>query len=233
MTDQGAYDIEDDDDDGDAPKPAAPAPARRVPAPPAKAARASSAPAVDSGDEDDDGDDSLPPPIARETDPKLWWIVAGASIALLLVSYLAGARALAPIEIASDGSTVIRELGFGSRLAGFARVVVFAPLAGLSVLFGVACVAFLEQRPFGHAPSLVARCAAIAAIGMLTWLAPVEIRFLKNSINALGPPLVAGLLSMPLFRLAPREAGLVTAFSVIGLLLLTLFAHVIVWAVAG
>ena len=229
MTSQGAYDIEDDDDDR---KPAPPPPptARRI---------ASSQPAVGTvghaGEEedDDDGDDSLPPPIARESDPRLWWIIAGAALAFLLVSYLAGARSLAPIEVASDGSTVIRELGFGSRLAGFARVVVFAPLAALSILFGVACVAFLEQRPFGHAPSLLARCAAIAAIGMLTWLAPVEIRFLKNSINALGPPLVAGLLSMPLFRLAPREAGLVTAFSVIGLLLLTIFAHVIVWAVGG
>jgi len=233
MSDQGTYDIEDDDDDDRS--------AARQPPPPAARQVRTDAPnrAKDAGEgerdreDEDDADGSLPPPIARPSNPRMWWIIAGASIGFLLISYLAGARALAPIEVASDGSTAIRELGFGARMAGFARVVVFAPLATLSILFGVACVAFLEQRPFGDAPSLVARCAAIAAIGMLTWLAPIEIRFLKHTMNALGPPLVAGLLSMPLFRLAPREAGLVTAFSVIGLLLLTIFAHVIVWAVGG
>jgi len=228
MTDHGTYDIE-DDDDGGARSAAKPPAARRV------AVSQGDARGDETGDETDDemSDGSLPPPIARPSNPRMWWIIAGAAIGFLLISYLAGARALAPIEIASDGSTAIRELGFGARMAGFARVVVFSPLATLSILFGVACVAFLEQRPFGDAPSLVARCAAIAAIGMLTWLAPIEIRFLKHTMNALGPPLVAGLLSMPLFRLAPREAGLVTAFSVIGLLLLTIFAHVIVWAVGG
>lgn len=228
MTDHGTYDIE-DDDDGGARSAAKPPAARRV------AVSQGGARGDETGDETDDemSDGSLPPPIARPSNPRMWWIIAGAAIGFLLISYLAGARALAPIEIASDGSTAIRELGFGARMAGFARVVVFSPLATLSILFGVACVAFLEQRPFGDAPSLVARCAAIAAIGMLTWLAPIEIRFLKHTMNALGPPLVAGLLSMPLFRLAPREAGLVTAFSVIGLLLLTIFAHVIVWAVGG
>ena len=68
---------------------------------------------------------------------------------------------------------------------------------------------------------------------MLAWLAPVEIRFLKNSINLLGPPLIAGILTIPVFRLDVRDAGLMTGFSVLGIGVLTLFANVIVWAVVA
>lgn len=207
MAENNTYDIEDDDDD-------------------ATPASTTGARAVQAEDEDSEElDDDLPPPISAPGDSKPWLVTAGVCTALLAISWLAGVQALAPI----DGS----EFGFGTRIAGFARTLVFLPLATLAIGFGVLSLAFIRQRPIGDAPALLARCAAIASIGMLAWLAPVEVRVLKNTIHVIGPPLVAGLLTIPVFRLHPRDAGLVTGFTVLGLVLLTLFALVIVWAVGA
>lgn len=214
MADNQTYDIEDDDGHAAAQGAAKPAAAPSQPA------------SQDEGD-----DDHLPPPLSRETNPKPWLVAAACAAAVLLIAWLAGARPLATVEASHDGVAVIAELGFGARLIGFARTLVFLPLATLSLLFGALSLAFVRQRPIGDGVGLVARCAAIAAIGMLAWLAPVEIRFLKNSINLLGPPLIAGMLAIPVFRLDVRDAGLMTGFSVLGIGILTLFANVIVWAV--
>lgn len=222
MADNQTYDIADDDDDTPARAPSAAQPAAAKPAP------ASTAESDDGGD-----DDHLPPPLSSETNPKLWLIAAACAAAVLLIAWLAGARPLAPVEPSADGVAVIGELTFGARLIGFARTLVFLPLATLSLVFGALCMAFIRQRPIGDGIGLFARCAAIAAIGMLAWLAPVEIRFLKNSINLLGPPLIAGILTIPVFRLDVRDAGLMTGFSVLGIGVLTLFANVIVWAVVA
>lgn len=226
MANDQTYDIDDDDDE---PKPAAPI-ARR----PAKAAPdAGVAGAGGGGDHDDDDDDDLlPPPLSPETNVRVWLVVAGVATAFLAVSWLAGARALAPIEATADGS-VVRELGFGARLVGLARTLVFLPLSTLAIGFGVLSLAFVRQRPIGDGIALLARCAAIAAIGMLAWLVPVEVRFLKQMVNVMGPPLTAGALAMPVFKLDVRDAGLVVGFTVLGVTLLTLFALVIVWAVGA
>ena len=184
----------------------------------------------------DDESAHLPPVISAETNATPWWVIAGATTAVLCVAWIAGASALAPIETTGDapgaGAAAV-QLGIGARFAGVARTLVFLPLASLALVFGVLALAFVRQRPLGDVPMLLARCAAIAAIGMLAWLVPTEIRFLKQSLNVLGPPLLAGGLTMPMFRLGPRDAALATGFSVLGLLLLTLFALVIVWAVGA
>lgn len=189
-------------------------------------------PAADDAVDNDD-DSLLPPPISRAADPKLWLIVAGACTLVLAVSWLAGVKALAPMQEGRDGGVVFADMGFAQRLAGLARTLVFLPLASCAIVFGTLAMAFLNQRPLGDIPALFARCAAIASIGMLVWLAPVEIRFLKQTINVLGPPLVAGILAMPIFRIKPRDAAMLTGFSVLGLLILTLAASVVVWAVGA
>lgn len=224
MADNETYDIADDDES------ATPQPTRARPAPKPDAAQRDSAEVDADGD---DEDDLLPPPLSRETNPKPWFVAAACAAGVLLIAWLAGARPLAPIDIGGDGESVVRELTLGPRLIGFARTLVFLPLATLAVTFGVLALAFVRQRPIGDGLGLLARCAAIAAIGMLAWLAPVEIRVLKNSINFLGPPLIAATLSMPLFRIDPRDAGLVAGFSVLGLGILALFANVVVWAIGS
>lgn len=220
MTDNQTYDIADDDDGAPASAPGAAQPAAAKPAP---------SPSAEEGDDDD----HLPPPLSSETNPRPWLVAAACAAAVLLIAWLAGARPLAPVEPSADGVAVVGDLAFGARLTGFARTLVFLPLATLSLVFGALCMAFIRQRPIGDAIGLLARCAAIAAIGMLAWLAPIEIRFLKNSINLLGPPLIAGILTIPVFRLDVRDAGLMTGFSVLGIGVLTLFANVIVWAVVA
>jgi hypothetical protein len=65
---------------------------------------------------------------------------------------------------------------------------------------------------------------------MLVWLVPSEIRFLKQSLNTLGLPLVAGALAVPLFRLHPRDAAFATVYGLLGMLLLFGSAWVVVWA---
>ena len=238
MADQGTYDIDDDDDTVAGAPAQQPGPIARRTAAQAQATRdaGGGGRGGDGGDNDqsdDDDDELLPPPLSRDGNVKVWFVVAGLAGAVLCVSWLAGARALSPIEATSDGSALVRELGFGQRLAGLARTLVFLPLATIAITFGVLSLAFVRQRPLGDVPMLLARCAAIAAIGMLAWLVPTEIRFLKQTLNVLGPPLAAGALTIPMFRLNPRDAALATGFSVLGLLMLTLFALVIVWAVGA
>lgn len=225
MPDNDPYDIA-DDDERHGTQPAHARPAAPKAAEPQRGG-------VDADDDDDEDDDLLPPPLSRETNPKPWFVAAACAAGVLLIAWLAGARPLAPIDLGGDGESVVRELTFGARLIGFARTLVFLPLATLAVTFGVLALAFVRQRPIGDGLGLLARCAAIAAIGMLAWLAPVEIRVLKNSINFLGPPLIAAALSMPLFRINPRDAGLVAGFSVLGLGILALFANVVVWAIGS
>jgi hypothetical protein len=183
------------------------------------------------GEESDEShDDSLPPPISRPANPKPWLVIAGATTAFLMVAWLAGAPQLVVPEPSSDGSPIIPELGFFERLAGVARTAVYLALATLGGVFGVLCLAFLRQRPVGDVIALFAKVLAIVAIGMLVWLVPSDIRFVKQTLNVLGVPLLAGLCAMPVLRLAPRDAALATAFTMMGMLLLVLVAHTVVWA---
>jgi branched-subunit amino acid transport protein AzlD len=179
---------------------------------------------------DENHDDSLPPPISRPANPKPWLVIAGITTAFLMIAWLAGAPQLVVPEPSSDGSPIIPELGFFERLAGVARTAVYLALATLGGVFGVLCLAFLRQRPVGDFISLFAKVLAIVAIGMLVWLVPSEIRFVKQTLNVLGMPLLAGLCAMPVLRLAPRDAALATAFTMMGMLLLVLVAHTVVWA---
>ena len=248
MTDQGGYEIEDD------PKPnrasasapgSAPgrAPGRAPDHAPNPASATSRADSRDQSghedhheghvDQENEEDDFLPPPIYPEADPKIWFVIGGVCTAMLAISWLAGARQLSPIEYSSDGATLISELHFGQRIAGLARTLVFLPLSTLAIAFGMLALAFVRQRPIGDVVALFARCAAIASIGMLVWLAPIEIRFIKQAINLLGPPLVTGALTIPIFKLSLRDATLTTGYAIMGIVLLTLFALVIVWAVGA
>ena len=244
MTDQGGYEIEDD------PKPnraseSAPgrAPGRAPDHAPNPASAKSRADSRDQSghedhhegheDQENEEDDFLPPPISPEADPKIWFVIGGVCTAMLAISWLAGARQLSPIEYSSDGATLISELRFGQRIAGLARTLVFLPLSTLAIAFGMLALAFVRQRPIGDVVALFARCAAIASIGMLVWLAPIEIRFIKQAINLLGPPLVTGALTIPIFKLSLRDATLTTGYAIMGIVLLTLFALVIVWAVGA
>jgi len=188
----------------------------------------------DVGDHDaeDGDDDSLPPPISRPASAKFWTIVAGSVLAFLLVAWLAGAPQLVVPEPTSDGPPVIRELGFFERLAGMARTIVFLGLATLGGVFGLLSLAFVRQRPVGAVDAMFAKVAAIVAIGMLLWLVPSDIRFVKQILNVIGVPLAAGALAIPVFRLAPRDAALGAGFTMLGMLFLVLLANTVVWAVA-
>jgi hypothetical protein len=98
-------------------------------------------------------------------------------------------------------------------------------------VFGVAALAFVRQRPIGDAVALLAKCAAVAAIALLVRLVPVEIAFVKHSLDFAGPALVALGLLVPVFRLHVRDAGLAIGFTLMGLVLLALSALVVVWAI--
>jgi hypothetical protein len=229
-TDDGTYAIAPDDHA----KPhagASPRDARRV----AAGGRAEDADTDEDGgdhDADDGGDDSLPPPISRPASAKFWTIVAGSVLAFLLVAWLAGAPQLVVPEPTSDGPPIVRELGFFERLAGMARTVVYLGLATLGGVFGLLSLAFVRQRPVGAVDAMFAKVAAIVAIGMLLWLVPSDIRFIKQILNVIGVPLAAGALAIPVFRLAPRDAALCAGFTMLGMLFLVLLANTVVWAVA-
>jgi hypothetical protein len=185
----------------------------------------------EDGSAGDAHDDLLPPPISAEASPKPWVIAGAAATAILCLAWLAGARQLAPLESAGNDGAIYGELTFGERLSGVARTLVFVPLASLALVFGVAALAFVRQRPIGDAVALLAKCAAVAAIALLVRLVPVEIAFVKHSLDFAGPALVALGLLVPVFRLHVRDAGLAIGFTLMGLVLLALSALVVVWAI--
>jgi len=183
--------------------------------------------------EDDVGEDgSLPPPISRSDGARIWLIVAGASTAVLAISWLAGAPPLS-LPVDSGEEAYVPELGLGARLIGLARTLVYLPLATFGATFGFLALAFVRQRPVGHLGALLAKSAAIVSVGMLVWLVPSEVRFVKQILNVAVVPLVAGALAVPVLRLAPRDAALATGFALMGMLLLVLASAVVVWAVGA
>lgn len=196
-----------------------------------EAAGEDEAAAEDEGAGEDD--DELPAPISRESNPRIWTVVAAACIALLVLSWLAGAPQLVIPEPSSGDAVNIPELSFFERLGGIARTLVFLPLATVGAVFGLLTLAFVRQRPVGDVPSLLAKSAALVAMGMLVWLVPSDIRFVKQTLNVLGTPALAGALAIPIFRLTPRDALFATVFTMMGMLLLVLASATVVWAVGA
>lgn len=181
---------------------------------------------------EEEGEGSLPPPISRPASARFWLIAAGSATAFLLVAWIAGAPQLVVPEPTSDGPPIIPELGPFERIAGMLRTVVYLALATLGGAFGLLSLAFVRQRPVGAVGAMFAKVAAIVAVGMLIWLVPSDIRFVKQALNVVGVPLVAGALAIPVFRLSPRDAALGTGFTMMGMLFLVLLANTVVWAVA-
>lgn len=212
------------------PEGATPAPAR-----PPQPARRPSLVDDDSVDEDPaegEVEDTLPPPISAVANPKPWLVGAGVGLGFILLCWLAGVDSLA-LPVPTSTGSVVPELELGDKLGGFARTLVFFPLATLAAVFGILALAFIGQRPVGDVGALFAKCAAVAAAAMLLWLVPTDVRFLKQAINTLGVPLVAGALSIPAFRLAPRDAAVATGFGLLGLALLVLGSATVMWAMGG
>lgn len=187
---------------------------------------------AEDGEEAEEGDGSLPPPISRPASARFWLIAAGSATAFLLVAWIAGAPQLVVPEPTSDGPPVIPELGPFERIAGMLRTLVYLALATLGGAFGLLSLAFVRQRPVGAIGAMFAKVAAIVAFGMLVWLVPSDIRFVKQALNVVGVPLVAGALAIPAFRISPRDAALGTGFTMMGMLFLVLLANTVVWAVA-
>lgn len=213
-----------------------PAARARTPATSAPQRAPAQKPLLDSADESADADaldadteGSLAPPISREANPQLWLVVAGVCLALIAISFLAGAPQLS-LPVPTEEGTRVPELGFLERVVGIARTVVYMPLATLAAVFGILCLAFVRQRPVGDVAAMFAKCAAIVGVGMLVWLVPSDIRIVKQLLNVLGAPILAGAMSVPLFRLSPRDAAVATMCSVVGMMLLVLTAMVVVWA---
>ena len=208
--------------------------ARPAGAPSDSPARRSSLVDDDSVDEDapaadDDGDD-LPPPISAEANPKPWLVAGGAALGFVLLAWLAGVDSLA-IPIPTSTGTVVPELELGDRIGGFIRTLVFFPLATLAAAFGMLGLAFIDQRPVGDVGALFAKCGAVVAFALVLWLVPIDIRFVKQVVNTLGVPLVAGAIAVPVFRLTPRDAAVATGLALLGMALLVLGSLTVVWAV--
>ena len=179
---------------------------------------------VEAESEDEGG--SLPPPISRPAPAQPWLVIAAVCAALLFLSWLAGAPQLSLPD--ADGN--IAELGFGERLNGIARTAIHLPLAMLAAVIGLCALAFVRQRPIGAPAPLFAKSLAIVCLASLLWLVPSDVRMLKQGLNVVGVPLVAGVIAIPVFRLHPRDTAAATAYAILGMLLLVGGAWVIVWA---
>ncbi len=176
----------------------------------------------------DAADESLTTPISPASSAQAWCIAALGVLAVILLAWFAGAQGLLVPSGAETPDAL--ELSILERLAGAVRTVTFAVLATAGFAFGIFCLAFTQQRPLGDVLSLLAKCAFIAAVGMLAWLIPCDIRILKLALNNLGPLATGALLYAVLFRLPPKDALLAVAYAVLGMTLLVLFSASVVWS---
>ncbi len=173
-------------------------------------------------------DTSLPPPVSHPSHAKGWCIAAACALGVLLLAWLAGAEGLA-IPSGSENAATL-DLSIMERLSGALRSLTFSVLATVGFVFGIACLACLQQRPLGDVPSLLAKCAFMATFGMLAWIVPCDYRFLKLAINNVGPLIAGALLYAVLFRLPPKDALLAVAYAVLGMALLVFFSAAVVWS---
>jgi len=159
------------------------------------------------------------PVIARPlvTSPRVDWplIVAGLAAILFIAACIAGQRGLFP---AYGEEPVVPD--WATRLLQLARGLLMMPLAAVCLAGGAWLFQLVERRPLGDVRGLSARMLMIACVALIVRILPIDMAFLKQSYDVLAPVAAAWLLLMAVFRLTPRDAGVLLGAALLCMVLL-------------
>ncbi len=165
-------------------------------------------------------------PFVRGTRVEWPLAVAGSCAALFVAACLAGQQGIFP-----QAATV--EIGFGDRFLVLLRGLLMMLLSGGCLVAGAAIVQLVERGPLGDLQALTARMLMISSAAILTRAVPIPIAFLKQSYDVLAPLAVAWLLVIIVFRLSPRDAGMVIGATILSLLVLAFGSQVVSFAIVA
>lgn len=161
--------------------------------------------------------------------------VAGASALVLLIGYLMGAYGLFPevaLAAAKAAETGAAEpsVAFVERISAVARFIVLALLWTGCGLAGLFLLAQILNRAFGELGAAALRMAAIVtSMRLVTFInlsSPPWERLLEFALQVA----IFFTLTLLLFRLSPRNAGIVSIIAIFAFLLLWLSSTAILWA---
>ena len=166
------------------------------------------------------------PPLCGPGAGDLWlpWAMAGVSLGLLTVGYLAGAGGL----IGDAGEEAV---GFGVRLAGVLKMLVRTGLLALAGVAGLLLVAQILVAPLGNVKLAAVRMVGIfAAVSLLTFF-NVQSNSLEWTIEAVCQAVAFVGLAMVLFQLSLRDAATLLGVTVCAVIGLLLTAALVMWSI--
>jgi hypothetical protein len=165
-------------------------------------------------------------PFVRGTRVEWPLAIAGSCAALFVAACLAGQQGIFP-----HAATV--EIAYSERLLVLLRGLLMMLLSGGCLVAGAAIVQLVERGPLGDMQALSARMLMISAASILVRAVPIPIAFLKQTHDVLAPLAVAWLLVLLVFRLSPRDAGMVIGAAILSLLVLAFGSQVVSFAIVA
>lgn len=163
-------------------------------------------------------------PFVRGTRVEWPLAIAGSCAALFVAACLAGQQGIFP-----HAATV--EIAYSERLLVLLRGLLMMLLSGGCLVAGAAIVQLVERGPLGDLQALSARMLMISAASILVRAVPIPIAFLKQTHDVLAPLAVAWLLVLLVFRLSPRDAGMVIGAAILSLLVLAFGSTIVSFAI--
>lgn len=163
-------------------------------------------------------------PLVRSNRVEWPLAIAGCCGALFVAACLSGQQGIFP-------NAVKVEVGFAERAVMLLRGVLMMLLCGGCLVAGAALFHIVDRRPLGDMRALAARMLMISAVALLSRVFPIDIPFLKQSYDILAPIAIAWVMAFAMFRLAPRDAGIVIGGAILSLIVLSFGSTIVSFAI--
>ena len=175
-------------------------------------------------------------PLIKRGNGDLWLptILAAVAGIVLLIGYLAGARALFPNVIATNEAGQIVSISAGMRFNAILKTLILIGMIGACGMGALAFTAYLNgmrlARNWDDLKLGAIRMLATVVVMRLAAFITLPNRALEWTAEAFVQLAIFAGLSIALFRLKPADAPIMTGAAVILFVMLWLAAYVVVWA---
>ncbi len=150
-------------------------------------------------------------------------VMAGASLVLLALGYLSGARGL--VAVAADEA-----VGLGVRVGGLTGMLVRTGGLTLAGMGGLSVLAHMLDRRVGDMKLAAVRLLGIfAALGLLTFF-NLESSALEWTMESIFQAVIFVGLASVLFRLSVRDAATLMGVTVCAVIILLLVSALVLWS---
>lgn len=174
-------------------------------------------------------DDDRPIAVPRPSDRWLPGTIGGLSVLLMLVGLIAGMASLFP----GVDTTAAAPVPWSARLSGVVRLPLFIATWSGCALGALATVAWLRDRPLGHLPAALVRLAAIITVARLGAFLDVPVAVLRFPAELVAHAAIFWVLVIAMFRLRPRDAGVVLGLTLLYGVVLLCATALIEWSMSG